>query len=74
MNSMQLPKMSTVKPRRNKHTANGDCPDHLHQEFNQAAPNLVWASDFTYIKVNGKWQFLCIVMDLFSRKISCRKT
>ena len=69
MNSMQLPKMSTVKPRRGKHTANGDCPDHLHQEFNQEAPNLVWASDFTYIKVNGKWYYLCIVMDLFSRKI-----
>ena len=69
MNSMQLPKMSTVKPRRGKHTANGDCPDHLHQEFNQEAPNLVLASDFTYIKVNGKWYYLCIVMDLFSRKI-----
>ena len=24
----------------------------------------VWASDFTYIKINGKWYYLCIVMDL----------
>ena len=69
MSSMNLPKMSTEKPRRGKHTDNGSCNNHLHQEFNQKAPNLVWASDFTYIKVNGKWYYLCIVMDLFSRKI-----
>ena len=25
--------------------------------------------DFTYIKVGGKWYYLCIVMDLFSRKV-----
>lgn len=43
--------------------------NHLHQEFNQKAPNIVWTSDFTYIKVGGKWYYLCIVMDLFSRKV-----
>ncbi len=32
-------------------------------------PNKVWASDFTYIKVNKKNYYLCIIMDLFSRKI-----
>ena len=30
---------------------------------------MVWASDFTYIKINGTWYYLCIIMDLFSRKI-----
>ncbi len=69
MSSMNLPKMSTDKPKRPKHTDNGDCNNHLRQEFNPNAPNLVWASDFTYIKVCGKWYYLCIVMDLFSRKI-----
>ena len=69
MNSMDLPKPATRKPRKSKHSDNGECDNHLHQEFNQDAPNLVWASDFTYIKVNGKWYYLCIVMDLFSRKI-----
>lgn len=70
MSSMNLPKMSTDKPRhRKKHRDNGQCPSHLKQEFNQKAPNLAWASDFTYIKVNGKFCYLCIVMDLYSRKV-----
>ena len=42
---------------------------HLKQNFNPKAPNIVWASDFTYIKAGGKWHYLCIIMDLFSRKI-----
>ena len=70
MKTLQLPRMSTDKPFRNyKHRDNGICINHLHQEFNQKAPDLVWASDFTYIKVAGKWYYLCIVMDLFSRKV-----
>ena len=69
MSSMNLPKKSTDRPVRAKHTDNGECHNHLHQDFNQKAPNLVWASDFTYIRVESKWHYLCIVMDLFSRKI-----
>jgi transposase InsO family protein len=65
---MNLPKMATDKPRRMKHQEQGSCNNHLHQEFNQKAPNLVCASDFTNIKLNGKWYYLCIVMDLFLRK------
>lgn len=70
MKSLQLPKMSTQKPfYPHKHNENGQCINHLQQDFNQKAPNLVWVSDFTYIKTAGKWYYLCIVMDLFSRKI-----
>lgn len=62
--------MSTEKPFTNsKAKDDKTCTNHLHQEFNQKAPNIVWTSDFTYIKVAGKWYYLCIVMDLFSRKI-----
>lgn len=69
MSSMDLPKISTDKPKKSKHKDNGDCDNHLNQEFNQDAPNIVWASDFTYVKICGIWLYLCIVMDLFSRKI-----
>lgn len=62
--------VSTDKPFRNyKHCNNGEYTNHLHQEFNQKVPDMVWASDFTYIKVASKWYYLCIVMDLFSRGV-----
>ena len=32
-------------------------------------PDQVYASDITYIKVNGEWNYLTLIMDLFSRKI-----
>lgn len=70
MKNLQLPKMSTEKPR--KHYQNPDssnCTNHLQQEFNQTSPNIVWVGDFTYIKAACKWYYLCVVMDLFSRKI-----
>ena len=70
MKTLSLPRMSTDKPYRNyRHRDNGECTNHLNQDFNQKAPDMVWASDFTYIKVAGKWYYLCIVMDLFSRKV-----
>jgi len=69
MSSMNLPKLPSVKPRYSYHLDSGICTNHLQQKFNQKAPNLAWASDFTYIKVCGRWVYLCIVMDLFSRKI-----
>ena len=70
MKSMQLPAMSTDKSHHSgRHKDNGKCTNHLQQKFNQKAPNTVWASDFTYIKAGGKWYYLCIVMDLFSRKV-----
>lgn len=62
--------MSTAKPPvHSRHTHNGTCTNHLQQQFRQKAPNLVWVSDITYIKAGGKWYYLCIVMDLFSRKV-----
>lgn len=70
MKTLQLPKMSTDKPKYHpKNTDNGEYTNYLQQNFNQKAPNLVWVSDFTYIKAGNKWYYLCIVMDLFSRKI-----
>lgn len=70
MNSMDLPKMSTEKPSRScRRSDDSGCTDHLRQRFSQDAPNLVWASDITYLKASGKWYYLCVVIDLFSRKV-----
>ena len=70
MKSLQLPRMSAQKPfHSHKRNENGECTNHLQKDFNQKAPNIVWVSDFTYIKAVGKWYYFCIAMDLFSRKI-----
>ncbi len=41
----------------------------LEQHFTANRPNQTWVSDITYFKVNDYWLYLCIILDLFSRKI-----
>lgn len=41
----------------------------LIKEWQPSAPNQLWVSDITYIEVNGKWMYLCVMTDAFSRKI-----
>jgi len=41
----------------------------LAQQFSANAPNKVWTTDITYIRVANKWSYLCVVIDLFSRKV-----
>ena len=53
--------------------------NHLQREFNQDEPYAVVVSDLTYVRVAGKWNYVCLFVDLFNREIigySCgaRKT
>ena len=41
----------------------------LEQQFTADRPNQTWVSDITYFKVNDYWLYLCIILDLFSRRI-----
>lgn len=41
----------------------------LNRNFAVGAPNRVWASDITYVWTLQGWQYLAVVMDLFSRQI-----
>ena len=41
----------------------------VERDFSAAHPNQIWVSDITYFKVNNYWVYLCIILDLFSRKI-----
>ncbi len=41
----------------------------LKGEFTIDSPNKAWVSDITYVKVNNKYMFICVIIDLFSRKV-----
>jgi putative transposase len=41
----------------------------LKRDFRAQKPNEKWVTDITYIYVNGKWLYLSVVLDLFSRAI-----
>lgn len=41
----------------------------LNQQFNPQAPNEVWVSDVTYFKLKDKTYYICVILDLYARKI-----
>jgi len=48
-------------------------PNILQREFNVLEPNRVWVSDVTCFKVEGKYIYTCVIIDLFSRKVVAHK-
>lgn len=71
MKSMNLPKKSTAKPkfRYRKLTVSLDYHNILNQQFAPNEPNRAWVIDITYIPVKNKFVYLCVILDLFSRKV-----
>lgn len=41
----------------------------LNRVFSVEAPNRVWVSDISYIATAEGWLYLCVVIDLYSRKV-----
>ena len=67
---MNLSKISSRKvPTQSTKVSFGDFKNHLNRKFNPDEPNRIWAGDITYLKVGSKWHYLCVVVDLFSRKV-----
>ena len=60
--------VAQFKPRKQK--CNEDTvKNELNREFNERAPYDVVVSDLTYVRVNYKWNYVCILVDLFNREI-----
>ena len=68
---MDLPKIATAKPRKAHEPAGQDseCKNHLRQNFRWERPDSAWCSDFIYLRTSEGWAYLCVVIDLFSRKV-----
>ena len=47
--------------------------NYINQNFNPLTPNEVWVSDITYFKFNNNAYYICVIIDLYARKvIACR--
>ena len=46
-----------------------DSADYRLKDIDITRVNQVWVGDLTYVKVNGQWRYLAVVMDRFSRRI-----
>jgi len=70
INSMHIPKIFSKKiPNSYTKSESGDFKNLLNRKFHQSTPNQIWVSDITYIKVGQRWYYLCVILDLFSRKV-----
>jgi len=41
----------------------------LNQQFNVSNPNEVWVSDITYFRYNDRTFYICVILDLFARRV-----
>ena len=60
--------------RKYKHTTDSNHrlptePNLLDRQFTVTLPNKVWTTDITYIRTKEGWLYLCVMLDLFSRRI-----
>lgn len=43
--------------------------NHLERDFEALEPNTKWVTDITYIRTAECWLYLCVVLDLFSKRV-----
>ncbi len=41
----------------------------VNRQFNPQRPNEVWVSDITYFRFNDRYYYICVILDLFSRRV-----
>ena len=43
--------------------------NYLNQQFHTTRPDEVWVSDITYFRYNEKKYYICVIIDLYARKV-----
>lgn len=71
MNKHNLISKYTKLSFKNHHNKVNDesIPNIVNRNFNNKEKNEVIVSDLTYIQVNGQWNYICLLIDLFNREI-----
>lgn len=46
-----------------------EVPNELNRQFQKQTPWEAVVSDLTYVRVAGKWNYICLLIDLFNREI-----
>ena len=61
----------TVKQYKVHHSTcnNDNIENRLNRNFNQEERMKVVVSDLTYVNVGGKWNYICLMLDLYNREI-----
>ncbi len=60
---------TTAKQDYLKQTVKEKKKDMVKQQFHADKPNQIWVSDVTYFKLEQKHFYVCVIIDLFSRKV-----
>ena len=69
MREMGLYSISPMAKKEYKKWAKGQNRNVLQQQFYAPQPNMVWASDVTVYRFREKYYYICVILDLFSRKV-----
>lgn len=59
----------TVKQYKIHHTTCNNIENKLDRNFTQEERMKVVVSDLTYVNVDGKWNYICLMLDLYNREI-----
>lgn len=70
---MQECGLTSRQPVKHRYRVNEDnnpaLPNLLNRQFNPVAPNRVWCGDISFIRLQNKWCYLALVVDLYPRRI-----
>lgn len=50
-------------------TNESEVPNKLNRQFNEHPEYAAVVSDLTYVRVNYKWNYICLLVDLFNREV-----